>query len=63
MNRFWKWKNEASADGQEARSLEIYGEIDECSFDGKPMDKEAGKRYMDSLPEVNDIAIWWNEIQ
>ena len=27
MNRFWKWKNEASSDGQEARSLEIYGEI------------------------------------
>ena len=44
-------------------ALEIYGEIDECSFDGKPMDKEAGKRYMASLPEVNDIAIWWNEIQ
>ncbi|MBR0166986.1 MAG: hypothetical protein IJQ13_08945 [Prevotella sp.] len=44
-------------------ALEIYGEIDECSFDGKPMDKEAGKRYMASLPEVNDIAIWWREIQ
>ena len=44
-------------------ALEIYGEIDECSFDGKPMDKEAGKRYMESLPEVNDISLWWNEIQ
>ena len=44
-------------------ALEIYGEMDECSFDGKPMDKAEGKRYMETLPEVNDIAIWWNEIQ
>lgn len=43
--------------------LEIYGEIDECTFDGKPMDKEAGKQYMESLPEVNDIALWWREIE
>ena len=27
MIRFWKWKNEVSGDGQESRSLEIYGEI------------------------------------
>lgn len=44
-------------------ALEIYGEIDECSFDGKPMDKAEGKRYMESLPEVNDVTIWWREIQ
>lgn len=44
-------------------ALEIYGEIDECSFDGKPMDKAEGKRYMESLPEVDNIAIWWREIQ
>ena len=44
-------------------ALEIYGEIDECTFDGKPMDKEAGKRYMESLPEVKNISPWWREIQ
>ena len=43
--------------------LEIYGEIDECTFDGKPMDKEAGKKYLESLPEVNNISLWWREIQ
>ena len=43
-------------------SLEIYGEIDECSFDGKNATKEEGAAYIKSLPEVRDPYIYFMDI-
>lgn len=43
-------------------SLEIYGEIDECNFDGKNVTKEEGAAYIKSLPEVRDPYIYFMDI-
>lgn len=45
------------------KSLEIYGEIDECSFDGKNASKEEGAAYVKSLPEVRDPYVYFMNIE
>ena len=44
-------------------SMEIYGEIDECTFDGKAGKKEDGLAYIKSLPEVRDPYIYFMNIE
>lgn len=44
------------------KALEIYGEIDECSFDNKNATKEEGAAYVKSLPEVRDPYIYFMSI-
>ena len=58
MNRFWKWKNETLSDGQEARSLEIYGEIaSESWFDDDVTPDMFRSELMAALPGAKVTAI------
>lgn len=42
--------------------LEVYGELDGCSFNGKEISTEQGKAYMKALPEAQEPFIFWNDI-
>ena len=44
-------------------ALEVYGELDECTFDGKPFAKDKYAVYMKSLPVSRDPYLYWAEIQ
>ena len=40
-------------------ALEVYGELDECTMNGKPWSKDKGKEYLSSLPPTTDPFIYW----
>ena len=42
--------------------LRMYGELSECSIDEKEISNEACQKYLDTLPEVHEIAVWWQDI-
>ena len=44
-------------------ALEVYGEFDECTFDGKPFAKDRAEVYLKALPQSRDPYIYWAEIQ
>ena len=44
-------------------SLEIEGEIDECSLNGKPLSKEEGKAYLNKIPEGQKITAYFRDIE
>ena len=44
-------------------ALEVYGEFDECTFDGKPFAKDKAADYIKSLPVPRDPYLYWAEIQ
>ena len=44
-------------------ALEVYGEINTCTMDGKPFSNEEGRKYMNALPPVQDLVIYWREIE
>ena len=44
-------------------ALEVYGELDECTFDGKPFAKDRARAYLDALPASRDPYLYWAEIQ
>ena len=44
-------------------ALEVYGELDECTLDGKPWGKEKGRAYLSSLPPANDPYIYWRNTE
>ena len=43
-------------------ALEVYGEIDGGALNGKQIDAEQGKAYMQAVPEAREPFIFWNEI-
>ena len=43
-------------------ALEVYGELDECSLNGKEISKEQGKSYLDKVPEGKEINAWFKDI-
>jgi len=43
-------------------ALCVYGEIDECSLNGKNMDKEKGQAYLDRLPEAQEVFGYFKDI-
>ena len=43
-------------------ALEVYGEIDGGSLNGKEIGVEQGKAYMEAVPEAREPFIFWNEI-
>ena len=43
-------------------ALEIYGELDECTLNGKNISKEEGKAYLDKVPEGEEINAWFKNI-
>jgi hypothetical protein len=43
-------------------ALEIYGELDECTLNGKEISKEQGKAYIDKVPEGKEINAWFKNI-
>ena len=44
-------------------ALEVYGELDECTFDGKPFAKDRARAYLDALPASRDTYLYWAELQ
>ncbi len=42
--------------------LEVYGEVSECSLNGKEISKEQGKAYLDKVPEGSEIDAWFKNI-
>ena len=40
-------------------ALEVYGELDECTLNGKPWSKENGQAFLSSLPPATDPFIYW----
>ena len=43
-------------------TLSIYGELDECTLNGKTISNEEAQNMIDAMPKVQDTAIWWHEI-
>ena len=43
-------------------ALEVYGEMDECHMDGKPMDKAKGAAYLKNLPKESDYYVYFQDI-
>ena len=43
-------------------ALEVYGEIDGCTINGKELSAEEAKAYMKAVPETYEPFIYWNEI-
>ena len=43
--------------------LEVYGEIDECSLNGKKISVEEGKAYYGKVPEGEKINAWFKDIE
>jgi hypothetical protein len=43
-------------------TLEIYGELDECTLNGKNISKEQGKAYLEKVPEGKEINAWFCDI-
>lgn len=44
-------------------ALFVYGEIDECSLNGKDLTKEEGKAYCDNLPKGENITAYFKDIE
>ena len=44
-------------------ALEVYGELDECTFDGKPFAKDRAQSYLKALPVTRDPYLYWAQIQ
>ena len=42
--------------------MKIYGELDECTLNGKNISKEEGKAYLDKVPEGKEINAWFKNI-
>jgi hypothetical protein len=47
---------------QKFNSLKVYGEIDECSLNGKDISKEEGQAFLDKVPEGKEISAWFKDI-
>lgn len=43
-------------------ALEVYGELDECTFDDKPFSKEQAREYLKKLPKTIEPFLYWAEI-
>jgi len=43
--------------------LEVEGEIDECSLNGKDLSKEEGRAYLDKIPQGEQITAYFNDIE
>ena len=42
--------------------LEVEGEIEECSLNGKKLSKEDGKAYLGKIPQGQDITAYFRDI-
>lgn len=43
--------------------LEVEGEINECSLNGKDLSKEEGRAYLDKIPQGEQITAYFNDIE
>ena len=44
-------------------ALEIYGELNECTFDGKPFEKEMARSFLKFLPPTRDPYLYWMNVE
>ena len=44
-------------------ALEIYGELNECTFDGKPFEKEMAQSFLKFLPPTRDPYLYWMNVE
>ena len=56
------WKIVNSRVTERFWGLQIYGEMSECSLNGKAIGKEQGEKYLNSLPKVLDPYVYWIDI-
>ena len=62
----WQWEIHVFKNGkriEKFNSLEIEGEIDECSLNGKPLSKEEGRAYLNKIPEGQKITAYFRDIE
>ena len=43
-------------------ALEVYGELSECWLNDKEISKEEGQKYLDKVPEGQEINAWFKDI-
>ena len=48
---------------EEFTALEVYGEMDGCGLNGKDIDVEKGKAYLEAIPDAIEHNIVWNKIE
>ena len=41
--------------------LYVYGEISECSLDGKEIKHEVARKRLDAMPKAEEVAVYWQE--
>ena len=39
--------------------LYVYGEIEECSMNGKEISHATAQKHLDAMPKVNEVAVYW----
>ena len=44
-------------------ALFVYGEIDDCSLNGKTLTKEEGQAYLDNLPEAQEMTAYFTDTE
>ena len=44
-------------------ALFVYGEIDDCSLNGKTLIKEEGQAYLDNLPEAQEMTAYFTDTE
>ncbi len=43
-------------------TLSVYGELDECTLNGKTISNEEAQKLLDAMPKVQEMAEYWHEI-
>ena len=62
----WQQEIHAFKDGKrlwKLNVLEVEGEIEECSLNGKAISKEEGKAYLDKIPQGQEINAYFRDIE
>jgi hypothetical protein len=44
-------------------ALYVYGDIDECTLNGKPLSKEDGQTYVNNLPDPEEMTASFTDIE
>ena len=62
----WQQEIHAFKDGKRIEKfnvLEVEGEIEECSLNGKAISKEAGRAYLNKVPQGQDITAYFRDME
>lgn len=62
----WQQEIHAFKNGKQIEKfsvLEVEGEIEECTLNGKPISKDAGRVYLDKIPQGQEITAYFRDIE